>query len=72
MLAAALRATLVDAGARSGPTPADAGKIRRTTRAMRAIAYEFTTRGASVAADERNQRRARLDFGTKLGMNSPF
>ncbi|XP_073944567.1 transmembrane protein 94-like [Choristoneura fumiferana] len=25
-----------------------------------------------IKADERNQRRARLDFGTKLGMNSPF
>ncbi|KOB72996.1 Uncharacterized protein OBRU01_05100 [Operophtera brumata] len=25
-----------------------------------------------VRADVRNQRRARLDFGTKLGMNSPF
>ncbi|CAH3997651.1 unnamed protein product [Pieris brassicae] len=25
-----------------------------------------------IQVDERNQRRARLDFGTKLGMNSPF
>ncbi|XP_052740151.1 transmembrane protein 94 [Bicyclus anynana] len=25
-----------------------------------------------IKADARNQRRARLDFGTKLGMNSPF
>ncbi|CAH2037908.1 unnamed protein product, partial [Iphiclides podalirius] len=25
-----------------------------------------------IKADVRNQRRARLDFGTKLGMNSPF
>ncbi|KAG6454754.1 transmembrane protein 94 isoform X2 [Manduca sexta] len=25
-----------------------------------------------IKADIRNQRRARLDFGTKLGMNSPF
>ncbi|XP_038211655.1 transmembrane protein 94 isoform X1 [Zerene cesonia] len=25
-----------------------------------------------IKVDERNQRRARLDFGTKLGMNSPF
>lgn len=25
-----------------------------------------------IKADDRNQRRARLDFGTKLGMNSPF
>ncbi|KAJ8730304.1 hypothetical protein PYW07_017342 [Mythimna separata] len=25
-----------------------------------------------IKADGRNQRRARLDFGTKLGMNSPF
>lgn len=25
-----------------------------------------------IKADKRNQRRARLDFGTKLGMNSPF
>lgn len=25
-----------------------------------------------IKADTRNQRRARLDFGTKLGMNSPF
>ncbi|CAK1546990.1 unnamed protein product [Leptosia nina] len=25
-----------------------------------------------IEVDERNQRRARLDFGTKLGMNSPF